>query len=136
MIDETIVAEETPFYTYPCRVDGVVDGDTIDATVDLGFETRIIERIRARNVDTREISFVSTDSEEYETGMRQKEAIEQWVTESEQRSNMDWPFVLLSQEFKRGMYGRVIGDVYSRHKEQWWTEYLLDEFGKEVRYRE
>lgn len=136
MIDDTILAEQTPFYTYETEVDNVVDGDTIDCTIDLGFETRAVERVRARNVDTREISFVDEDSEEYRVGMKQKEAVQEWVNETRKRSTEDFPFVLLSQEFRRGTYGRVIGDVYSPYHEEWWTDFLLETFGESVRYRE
>lgn len=136
MIDDTILVSEAPFYAYPCEVEEVVDGDTIDVMIDLGFNTFTSERLRARNIDTREIHFVDEDSEEYSMGIKHTRTVRQWVEEARTRSNEEPPFVLLSERFQRGSYGRVIGDVWSRHHEEFWTEMLLDEYGDTIRYRE
>lgn len=42
-------------YTYRAIVDRVVDGDTYDVTVDLGFKIYHKIRVRLRNVDTPEV---------------------------------------------------------------------------------
>lgn len=42
-------------FTYRAKVDRVVDGDTYDVTVDLGFKIYHKVRVRLRNVDTPEI---------------------------------------------------------------------------------
>lgn len=137
MIDDTILVNETPFYTYECEVDNVVDGDTIDVTIDVGFNTYITERVRARDIDTREIRFTNQESEEYSMGTKQARVLEEWVEEATRRGPSDTaPFVLLSEAFQRGTYARVVGDVYSKHHDEFWTRMMLDEFGESIRYRE
>ena len=39
-------------YEYNCTVERVVDGDTIDAVIDLGFDVRFCGRIRLLGIDT------------------------------------------------------------------------------------
>ena len=41
-------------YEYGCEVDRVVDGDTIDVSIDLGFDLIKKERVRVAGVDTPE----------------------------------------------------------------------------------
>lgn len=41
-------------YEYKAKVMNVVDGDTIDALVDLGFKVQIMQRLRLSRVDTPE----------------------------------------------------------------------------------
>lgn len=42
-------------YTYPARVESVIDGDTIWAIIDCGFDTLIREKLRFRKIDTPEL---------------------------------------------------------------------------------
>ena len=39
-------------YIYRARIDRVVDGDTVDAFIDLGFDTHVKKRIRLHGLDT------------------------------------------------------------------------------------
>ena len=41
-------------YEYKAKITNVVDGDTIDALVDLGFKVQIAQRLRLARVDTPE----------------------------------------------------------------------------------
>jgi micrococcal nuclease len=41
-------------YQYKARITNVVDGDTVDALVDLGFKVQIAQRLRLARVDTPE----------------------------------------------------------------------------------
>ena len=41
-------------YEYSTTVDRVVDGDTVDIWIDLGFDVRIFERVRLAGIDTPE----------------------------------------------------------------------------------
>ena len=43
-----------PNYIYRCKVTRVVDGDTVDADIDLGFNMIYKERIRLMGIDTPE----------------------------------------------------------------------------------
>lgn len=44
-----------PTYYYLGRVVRVVDGDTLDISVDLGFSVSIVERLRVAHIDTPEL---------------------------------------------------------------------------------
>ena len=61
-----------PCYRYLSELDRVVDGDTLDVVIDLGFYIKIKERIRLEGVDTPEIYGVPQDSEEYRRGLRRR----------------------------------------------------------------
>ena len=41
-------------YEYMVTIDRVVDGDTVDIWIDLGFDVRIFERVRLAGIDTPE----------------------------------------------------------------------------------
>ena len=42
-------------YTYPARVESVIDGDTIWAVIDRGFDTFVREKLRFHRIDTPEL---------------------------------------------------------------------------------
>lgn len=117
-----------PDYIFNADVTDIVDGDTFDVRVDLGFEIRHIFRVRTRDIDTRETHFVKHSSEEYERGMVHTEAFEDWVQATKREVNDDWPFYLYSQRYRRGAFGRVVGDVWSKHHENWASRYLFNRF--------
>lgn len=121
-------AANAPYYMYQCGVDRVVDGDTIDIIIDLGFEIQTTARTRLAGVDTRETYGVDHDSEEYQRGMAHKHAVADWITQTVNEVPDDYPFILYSQEYDRGKYGRVLADFWSPYHEEWLTEYLLSEF--------
>jgi micrococcal nuclease len=41
-------------YEYKARIESVVDGDTVDAIIDLGFKTNMRQRLRLARIDTPE----------------------------------------------------------------------------------
>jgi len=43
-------------YTYSAKVINVVDGDTVDAEIDLGFKIKTIQRLRLIDIDTEEMN--------------------------------------------------------------------------------
>ena len=85
---------------YSCKLVRVVDGDTCDAMIDLGFDVWVKNRIRFYGVDTWESR--TRDLDEKKKGLaakaRNKELLEQGV------------FKLKS--FGTGKYGRVLGEVF------------------------
>ena len=58
-------------------VEKVVDGDTIDAIFDLGFDVRICNRIRLLGIDTPESRTRHKNEKVY--GKLAKEALKSWV---------------------------------------------------------
>ena len=87
-------------YKYNAKVTRVVDGDTVDALVDLGFDTW--KKVRIRMVGLNAPESRTRDLEEKKKGLlakaRNKELLEQGI------------FKLKS--FGTGKYGRVLGEVF------------------------
>ena len=91
-------------YTYHATVDRVVDGDTIDLIIDLGFKITTNQRIRLRGINTPETYNVKKDSEEYQKGMKAKEYVLKRMEENQYR-------VIIETEKDIGKYGRYIGII-------------------------
>lgn len=51
-------------YTYKCQVVKVVDGDTIDCAVDLGFKITTMQRLRLARINTPELRSPLTAAKE------------------------------------------------------------------------
>mgnify|MGYP003642500662 CR=1 FL=1 len=87
-------------YTYKAKLDRVVDGDTIDANIELGFDITIHKRIRLAGIDTPESR--TRDLEEKARGLASKDRLVELLG--------DGKFVLESKEV--GKYGRVLGTLH------------------------
>lgn len=68
-----------PTYTYRARVERVVDGDTLDLFVDLGFRIWAKLRVRLHGVNTPETYGVKKESVEYKAGKAATEFVEEWL---------------------------------------------------------
>lgn len=91
-------------YHYKAKVEKVVDGDTIDVVIDLGFKITTYQRIRLAGINTPETYNVKKDSEEYKKGMASKQFIEQRLL----ANNME---IELETEKVQEKYGRYIGTI-------------------------
>lgn len=81
-------------WQYRAAVERVVDGDTVDLEIDLGFGVTLTgdeARVRLRNIDTAEIYGTPEGSEEYEAGQQHKTFVEEWVAQAADR---EWPFLV------------------------------------------
>lgn len=92
---------------YPAQLIEVVDGDTIDLRVDLGFRTYKKVRVRIRGIDTREVYGVSDDTRSYEIGKKQSSFAKEFLENNDGR----WPLTLQTYKEEKGAYGRWIGDI-------------------------
>lgn len=92
-------------WEYRVTVDEVIDGDTIDVTVDLGFDTYKKVRLRLKGVDTHETYGVDEESDEFRLGKREQRFVESWCDNAEE--------IKIRTE-KTGKYGRWLADVYSK----------------------
>lgn len=121
-------------WQYRADVERVVDGDTLDLRIDLGFGVLLTgdeARVRLRDVDTAEIFGVPKDSEEYVAGQRQKTFVQEWVAQAEDR---DWPFFVQTwKDDERGKYGRWLAVLKRLNDGAVLNDDLVDEFGEEVR---
>ena len=84
-------------YTYKAKLDRVIDGDTIDANINLGFDITVHKRIRLAGIDSPESR--TRDLEEKKRGMASKARLIEWLD----KGNL----VVESKEV--GKYGRVLG---------------------------
>jgi len=89
-------------YRYNAKLDRVVDGDTIDALVDLGFNTWKKVRIRLMGIDAYESR--TRDLEEKKLGLAAKARLNEII-----ESN-DLLFILKSHGV--GKYGRCLGEIF------------------------
>jgi len=121
-------------WQYRARVERVVDGDTLDLGIDLGFGVSLTgdeARVRLRGIDTAETFGVPKDSEEYTTGQRHKAFVEEWVADTD---DQEWPvFVETAKDDQRGKYGRWLAVVQRRIDGAVLNDDLVTEFGDEVR---
>ena len=122
-------------YEYQARLDRVIDGDTLDLQVDLGFDVSLDLRVRLSGIDTAEIHFVSKDSDEYQAGMEQKAFVEDWLTAAcEGVDDDEWPLLIETEKDRRGKYGRYLCTVIRYSDGETLNDALLDEFGEAVIY--
>ncbi len=89
-------------YTYHCNTIRVIDGNTVDAIIDLGFNVTIRQRIKLYGVNVQDIR--DTDESKKDKAIASKNKLAE----------------LLGNEFtcetilnKRGKAGRIMGQVYT-----------------------
>ncbi len=92
-------------YKYKAKIDRVVDGDTFDIVIDLGFKITTHQRIRLQGIDTPETYSVKKDSEEYKKGMAAKNFAVQRI----EANNFE---ALIETQKTTGKYGRYIATVW------------------------
>jgi micrococcal nuclease len=89
-------------YDYQCTIVRVVDGDTVDVDIDLGFDTwRCGERIRLYGIDTPECR--ARDAEEKAAGFLAKGFVEEAL-------HVGATYRLQTKE--KGKFGRYLGTIY------------------------
>ena len=97
-------------YIYRGKLERVVDGDTIDALIDVGFDIWIKKRIRYSGIDTWESR--TRDLEEKAKGLEAKARNKELLKEVSSKSGY---FRLKSHGV--GKYGRVLGEIFIEDKE-------------------
>ena len=70
-------------YEYHAKVLRVIDGDTIELEIDLGFGVFKREKVRLARVDTPEVYGVKKESAEYKIGELASAYTEQWVSDTD-----------------------------------------------------
>jgi len=87
-------------YTYKIKLDRVVDGDTIDAHIDLGFDVSVKKRIRFMGINTPESR--TRDLEEKARGLAAKDRVKQLLEGAD---------VIQLESHGVGKYGRCLGEL-------------------------
>ena len=89
-------------HEYNCTIRRVVDGDTVDVDIDLGFGIWVHnERVRLYGIDTPESR--TRDLEEKKAGLFAKDVVLHYLPEGSKQ-------VLRTHKDKVGKYGRVLGE--------------------------
>ena len=97
-------------YIYRGKLERVVDGDTIDALIDVGFNIWIKKRIRYSGIDTWESR--TRDLVEKQKGLQAKARNQELLMKVSSKSGY---FRLKSHGV--GKYGRVLGEIFIEDKE-------------------
>ena len=111
-------------HIYSAKIVRVVDGDTADAMIDLGFDTWVKKRIRFYGVDTWESR--TRNLEEKKKGLAAKAYVNDLLENSDEGK-----FLLKSHGV--GKYGRVLGELFVKGHESSVNE-LLKENGHAYEY--
>ena len=111
-------------HNYSAKVIRVVDGDTCDALIDLGFDTWVKKRIRFKGVDAWESR--TRNKEEKVKGLAAKAYVKDLLENSD-----NGKFSIISHGV--GKYGRVLGELFVKGHEKSVNE-LLKENGHAYEY--
>lgn len=106
-------------YTYfVSSVDRVVDGDTVDVIIDLGFDLKKKERVRLAGIDTPESR--TRDLEEKAMGLEAKDHLTGMLEGADR---------LIVRTEKDGKYGRMLGWFYKNEESKYSINQTMIEQG-------
>lgn len=83
------------------KIEKIVDGDTVDVSIDLGFNLTTIQRVRLKGINAAETR--TKDLVEKAEGL----ATKAWL-EKELSREGEW----VIETFKEDKYGRILGTLY------------------------
>lgn len=113
-------------YEYRAKLVKVVDGDTVDVDIDLGFGVWLKdERVRIMGIDTPESR--TSDKVEKVFGLAAKERMKQLI----EKDTILKTFAAKDGEDMKGKFGRILGDFIVGDKMV--TEIMIEE-GHAVKY--
>ena len=101
-------------YIYRAKLDRVVDGDTVDALIDVGFNIWFKKRIRFKGLDTWESR--TRNLEEKKKGLAAKARTKELLEKVSSKSGY-----FRIKSYGLGKYGRVLADIFIMDKDgkQW-----------------
>ena len=88
-------------YEYQCEVKRIVDGDTVDVIIDLGFSIHFSTRVRLYGIDTPESR--TRDKDEKVRGLLSKDYLKEWLDQG--------GVIIRTYRDKKGKFGRVLGEM-------------------------
>lgn len=88
-------------YEYNINITKVIDGDTVDGFIDLGFHTHVFKRIRLDGINAPETR--TKDKKEKEAGLLAKKWLKELVEANDE-------FIVVSHG--TGKFGRVLGELF------------------------
>jgi len=103
-------------YEYRCKIIKVIDGDTVDVDIDLGFNVVLEkQRVRLFGIDTPESR--TRDLEEKKYGLMAKDFVKKYMPVHSTQTlatNVD-----KSGEDERGKFGRILGTFFVEDDENY-----------------
>ncbi len=88
-------------YEYKCEVKRIVDGDTVDVIIDLGFSIHFSTRVRLYGIDTPESR--TRDKDEKVRGFLSKDYLKERLDQG--------GVIIRTYRDKKGKFGRVLGEM-------------------------
>jgi micrococcal nuclease len=104
---------------YKCKVTRVVDGDTVDVVLDLGFSIEYRDRVRLMAIDTPESR--TRNKVEKALGLASKARLKELCTEY--KGNL----LLRTTKVGKGKFGRILGSLFPADGNQSLNEQLIEE---------
>ena len=89
-------------YEYSCRINRVIDGDSVDVCIDLGFDISFTSSVRLYGIDTPESR--TRDPDEKKCGLLAKKFLEDAVKNGKN-------IIIRTQKDEKGKFGRVLGSL-------------------------
>ena len=111
-------------YEYKATIRRVVDGDTVDVTLDLGFNILYNSRIRLHGIDAPESR--TRDLEEKKRGLAAKDRVKELCP-------VGCTVMLKTTKDGRGKFGRILGEIFVEGLVQSVNRLLIEE-GHAVEY--
>lgn len=112
-------------FFYQAYVEKIIDGDTLDLMIDLGFDIHHKVRVRLYGVNTPESR--TSDKEEKIRGLAAKNYVVNWIKDSE-------TIFIQTIKDKTEKYGRVLGRIYSNETQDSCLNDDLIKSGNAVEY--
>ena len=98
------------------EVNKVVDGDTIDITIDLGFSLTTKQRVRLNGIDTPES--LTKDAYEKKFGLEAKQYIADWIASKK---------TIVIRTEKDDKYGRILGVLFGDDEKESLNDKMIRE---------
>ena len=114
----TYAQEPCEFIYRVSSLEKVVDGDTIDVSIDLGFDVCTKQRVRLLGIDTPESR--TRDLEEKKFGLLSKKKLKEWCLKAVESEKDDIEIELRCPEAdSRGKFGRILAEVWVSEDGEW-----------------
>jgi len=102
-----LIIDDNKMFTYNVKLDRVVDGDTVDFIVDLGFGISVKERFRLFGINAPEAR--TKHLVEKKKGMASKAFLHDLLTKAEEEGKQ---IQIITYRDRKGKFGRYLGSIY------------------------
>jgi micrococcal nuclease len=101
-----------PSYEFPVVITRIIDGDTVDALIDIGFKIKYHERIRLLGLDTPESR--TSNKKEKVLGLEAKARIKELISSANviPRKKGKKDVILKTSKDGKGKFGRILGEIW------------------------